>query len=261
MLHHVISTEKVPLVYRVAGIGSRFQAWLLDLLILLGLLVPIILIVVTWEAARAGLGFAVAMLLTFVMQWCYFLLFEWLWHGQTPGKRLVGIRVIDFQGSGISLGQAAVRNIVRVVDGLPLLAPELPPLLYGVGFLVAAFNPQQRRMGDLAASTLVVHVETKNTSLVALREGFAGQAPRTQLMRQRLEQLTRRQKETILDLCLRRDQLRVRERARLFAGVSDYFRQSLDLAPAEHQSDEKFVLQLAAALTADPLPLTPQAAR
>ena len=70
-------------------------------------------------------------------------------------------------------------------------------------------------------------------------------------MRQRLEQLSRKQKETILDVCLRRDQLRVRERARLFAAVTDYLRERLDLAPQEHQSDEKFVLQLAAALGAD----------
>ena len=68
-------------------------------------------------------------------------------------------------------------------------------------------------------------------------------------LRQRLEQLTRPQKETLLDLCLRRDQLRVRDAARLFAAVTEYFRQHLDLAPEEHQSPEKFVLQIAAALT------------
>jgi uncharacterized RDD family membrane protein YckC len=252
MLHQVISTEKVPLVYRVAGVGSRFCAWLIDMGIIGFLFYVIAVNALAWEAVRPGLGFAVAMLLTFVVQWCYFMLFEWLWHGQTPGKRIVGIRAIDMQGSGISLGQAAVRNVLRVVDGLPLLVPDVvPPLLYGVGFLVAACNRDQRRLGDLAAGTLVVHAEAKKAPLLSLQQALAVQAPRTQLLRQKLEQLSRQQKETILDLCLRRDQLRIRERARLFSSVTDYFRRQLELAPVEHQSDEKFVLQLAAALTAN----------
>ena len=251
MLHQVISTEKVPLVYHVAGIGSRFVAWLVDLGIMLSLVIVVVVFGTTWQVARAGLGGAVILTLTFLMQWGYFVLFEWLWHGQTPGKRLVGIRVIDWQGTGISFGQSAVRNVLRVVDGLPLLIPDVMPLLYGVGFGVAASNLQQRRFGDLAAGTLVVLAEHKDTSLVALQHGFAGQTSRQHHLRQRLEQLTRPQKETMLDLCLRRDQLRLRERTRLFAAVADYFRRRLELSPAEHQSDEKFVLELAAALTAD----------
>jgi uncharacterized RDD family membrane protein YckC len=203
-----------------------------------------------WEIAREGFGVAVWFLLTFIVQWGYFVVFEWLWHGQTPGKRIVGIRVIDLQGTSISLGQATARNVLRVVDGLPLLVPDIVPVMYGVGFLVAACNPEQRRLGDLAAGTLVVYVEAKNAPLLALQHGFAGEAPRMQFLRQRLEQLTRPQKATLLDLCLRRDQLRVRERARLFAAVTEYFRDHLDLAPEEHQSPEKFVLQVAAVLTA-----------
>ena len=251
MLHYIISTEKVPLVYRVAGFGSRFFAWLIDMSVIGGLFFIIGVFAVFWDQVRVGLGSALFMVITFVVQWGYFLLFEWLWHGQTPGKRLVGIRVIDMDGAGISLGQAAVRNVLRVVDGLPLMIPDVVPVMYGVGFLVAACNPEQRRLGDLAAGTLVVYAADNSTPLSALQQGFAVRATHTQLLRQRLEQLSRKQKETLLDLCVRRDQLRVRERARLFAAVTDYFRSQLDLAPVEHQSDEKFVLQLAAALTAD----------
>src|SRR5438874_1777376 len=154
MLHEVITAEKVLLVFKVAGLGSRFLAWLLDFC----LIVFLILVV----ASRG-----------------------------------------------------------------------------------------QRRLGDLAAATLVVFVESQTTPLQALQQGIVVHSARTQLMRQRLEQLSRKQKETILDVCLRRDQLRVRERARLFAAITEYCRQRLDLAPQEHQSDEKFVLQLAASLSAD----------
>jgi uncharacterized RDD family membrane protein YckC len=260
MLHQVISSEKVPLAFKVAGLGSRSLAWLIDFSIVFGLFFLIAMLGSVFEYARAGLGFGVIMVLTFVVQWGYFLLFEWLWHGQTPGKRAIGIRVIDLGGASISFGQSAVRNVLRVADGLPLLIPDVVPVMYGVGFLVAAFNLEQRRLGDLAAGTLVVYVESRTAPLVALQLGIVAHSTRTQAMGQRLGQLSRKQKETLLDVSLRRDQLRVRDRARLFGALTDYCRQRLDLAPLEHQSDEKFILQLAAALSADLQGPTPAAA-
>jgi uncharacterized RDD family membrane protein YckC len=252
MRHEVISSEKVPLTFQVAGLGSRYLAWLIDLSIMVGLFFIIAMLGSVYEIGRGGLGFGVIVVLTFIIQWGYFLLFEWLWHGQTPGKRALGIRVIDLGGTGISFGQSAVRNVLRVADGLPLLVPDIIPIMYGVGFLVAASNGEQRRLGDLAAGTLVVYVETRTAPLVALRAGIVVHSARTQALRQRLEQqLSRRQRETLLDVCLRRDQLRVRDRARLFTTLTDYCRQRLDLGPQEHQSDEKFILQLAAALSTD----------
>jgi uncharacterized RDD family membrane protein YckC len=260
MLHHVISSEKVPLAFKVAGLGSRFLAWFIDLWIIFALFMAIGMLGSVFEEARAGVGFGVIMVLTFVVQWGYFLLFEWLWHGQTPGKRALGIRVMDLEGTSISFGQAAVRNVLRVADGLPLLVPDVVPVMYGVGFLVAASNPEQRRLGDLAAGTLVVCVETQTAPLVALQLGIVVHSPRTQALNQRLGQLSKKQKETLLDVCLRRDQLRVRDRARLFGALTDYCRQRLDIAPQENQSDEKFILQLAAALSADLQGPTPAAA-
>jgi uncharacterized RDD family membrane protein YckC len=251
MMHEIISTEKVPIVYRVAGLGARFLAWLVDLQLMLAAFLFIGLYAQVWEIARQGLGIAVFAVVTFVVQWGYFVLWEWLWYGQTPGKRLVGIRVIDWQGSSMSFGQAAVRNVLRVADGLPLLVPDFMPVLYGVGFLVAACNREQRRLGDLAAGTLVVYVEARTQALQELlQQEIARGIPRQQMWRQRLEQLGRTQKQTLLDLCQRREQLRLRERTRLFTAVADYFRQHLDLAPQATQSDEKFILQLAAVLSA-----------
>ena len=251
MIHEVITSEKVPFSYRVAGLGSRLLAWLIDLGIIAVLTIMGAVIGSTLERGRAGLGLAVIMLWTFVVQWCYFLVFEWLWRGQTPGKRLVGIRVIDWQGTSVTFGQAAVRNILRVADGLPLLAADLLPLLYGVGFVVAACNRENRRLGDLAAGTLVVYVETQPRPVGMLQERSEASRARATLARQRLEHLTRKQKTTLLDLCLRREQLRVRERARLFSAAAAYFKDRLDLAPREYESDERFILQLADVLSSD----------
>jgi hypothetical protein len=135
-----------------------------------------------------------------------------------------------------------VRNIVRVVDALPLA--------YGLGFLIAASNAKHLRLGDLAAGTLVVYVERGARPIRALQEARTqADRERQALFRQRLSQLGREQKQTLLDLCLRRDQLRPTERTRLFQEVAGYIRERLDLEPEEFQSEEKFVLQLAAVLS------------
>jgi uncharacterized RDD family membrane protein YckC len=250
MIHEVITSEKVPFTYRVAGLGSRLMAWLVDFSIIVLLTLMGLAVGSTLEMARSGLGLAVLMVWTFVVQWGYFLLFEWLWNGQTPGKRLVGIRVIQTEGTGLGFAQAAVRNILRVADGLPLLVMDAMPLLYGVGFLVAACTRENRRLGDLAAGTLVVYVEHRPGPVGALQEPGA-EPGRGRTVRQRLEHLSRKQKETLLDLCVRRDQLRVRERARLFSATASYFKNNLDLAPETFESDEKFIVQLAAVLGSD----------
>jgi uncharacterized RDD family membrane protein YckC len=252
MIYEVITSENVPFTYRVAGVGSRFLAWLVDLGVILVVSLMGAAIASVLEMGRQGLGLGIVMVWTFVVQWGYFLLFEWLWRGQTPGKRMLGIRVIRLKGTGLSFPQAAVRNLLRVVDGLPLLIMDLLPLLYGVGFLAAVCTREHRRLGDLAAGTLVVYVEHRPTLAGTLpSQGSEAERTWTALVSHRLEGLTRNQKQTLLELCLRREQLRVRERARLFSVVAAHFKSALDLAPREYQSDEKFLLQLAAVLSSD----------
>lgn len=263
MLHEVITSEKVPFTYRVAGLGSRFLAWLIDLGLIVLLTFVVLVLANVWERARVGLGLAVLLVAAFVLQWGYFVLFEWLWNGQTPGKWVVGIRVVRWQGTAVNFGQSAVRNVLRIVDGLPLLHLsalgvrteivvlfEFLALTYGLGFLVAVCNRAHRRLGDLAAGTLVVFVERKERPIRTVYEqDNEAQRRRMTQVRQRLDQLNRRQKQTILDLCLRSDQLRVRDRARLFSRVTQYFKLEHDLAPQEYESEERFVRQLAAVLT------------
>ncbi len=243
LLHEVLTNEKVTVTYRVAGMGSRFLAWLVDCLLIALLSFVGLLVGSVYESIRAGLGLALIVLWMFTLTWGYFFLFEWLWSGQTPGKRLLGIRVIEWQGTGISYYQAAVRNIVRVVDSLPLF--------YTVGFIVAACNRMHRRLGDLAAGTLVVHVDRKAKPIQPLHDRISDSEHSQEILtRQRLGQLSRQQKQTLVGLCARRDQLRVQDRARLFAAVAEYFTHRLDLSPGQYQSDEKFILHLVSLLSA-----------
>ena len=247
--HEIITTEKVVLSYGIAGVGARLLAWLVDACLILLLVVVGIGVTSAVESARAGIGIALLMIWTFVLQWGYFLFFEWLWQVQTPGKRLVGIRVLSRKGTSPSFLESAVRNIVRWVDAMPgLLVPA-----YGIGFLACASNRESCRLGDLAAGTLVVYVQRRRPLIRAVQDMRShDDRGRDLWLRQRVEGFDRAQKQTLLDLCLRRDQLRVSDRARLFAAVADYARANLGLESEEFQSDEKFVLHLARMLTAEP---------
>src|SRR5690606_12367836 len=87
--------------------------------------------------------------------WGYYLLFEWIWHGQTIGKRSARIRVVRADGAPVSFVPVAVRNLVRIIDFMPFG--------YGVGVITMFCNPQARRLGDFAAGTLVVKDEGELT--------------------------------------------------------------------------------------------------
>jgi uncharacterized RDD family membrane protein YckC len=247
VLHEVLTTEKVPFTYRVAGFGARFVAWCVDAGILLVLSFMGSCLASVAEIGRTGMGTAVIAIWMFLLLWGYFLLFEWLWHGQTLGKHVLGIRVITLQGTSMSFGQSFLRNVLRVADGLPVPVP----VFYTLGSIVAACNREHRRLGDFAGGTLVVYVERQSKPILAVHPGESeGESAWRVHARQRLNQLGRMQKQTILDLCLRRDQLRVSERARLFRATSEFFQERLSLSPEQYQSDEKFVLSLASELGA-----------
>jgi uncharacterized RDD family membrane protein YckC len=153
--------EAVSFGYDVAGIGSRFMAALVDTL-LIGVLQAVVLglTIAALSSAQGGPWIAAGLgLLAFALLWGYYLLFEMIWNGQSPGKRWVGLRVIKESGAPISFVDSAIRNLVRLVDFLPAY--------YGVGVLVMFFNDRARRLGDFAAGTLVVR-ERKDVTLESL---------------------------------------------------------------------------------------------
>ncbi len=241
MQHEVITSEKVPFTFQIAGLGSRFLAILVDFILVVALIGAGVGAGMVLEIARGGVGVGVILIWRFVVITCYFLLFEWLWFGQTPGKKLIGIRVIQWDGTNITFFQSALRNLLRIVDILPGF--------FGVGALVALSNREHCRLGDLAANTLVVHLEAKpRPSFRAILAPSEEQEKRRVVLQQATDQLSRNQKETILDLCARRDQIRFRARTRLFSAIAKYFQTEKNLEKQEHESDEKFVSQMATVL-------------
>lgn len=148
-VHAVETPEGCVLVLRVAGPFARAQAWLVDLGIRLFLYLVGGAVLGTLEALGAGL----AMLLVFGLEWGYPVLFEIRREGQTPGKRLCGLAVVHLDGTPVQARSAIVRNVLRAVDFLPVG--------YMVGLVTMVVAGAGRRLGDLAAGTLVVHTERR----------------------------------------------------------------------------------------------------
>lgn len=155
----VETPEHVAIGYELADLGSRFTALLLDwLLIVLGVLglwlgVSMLAALVGLDGFTTGLGLGLVLVASFVLTWGYFVFFEGLRDGQTPGKRRMGIRVVHDGGYPVTLRGAAVRNLIRIIDMQP--APS-----FAVGGLAMMLHPQTKRLGDLAAGTVVVRDRT-----------------------------------------------------------------------------------------------------
>lgn len=161
-----ISTpENVVFGYQIAGIGSRFLAALIDSLIIMLLVVAVytalfmFLALFELESGEPAVGWALALfsLMAFIILWGYYIFFEILWNGQSPGKRRIGLRVIQSDGAPVSLSGSAIRNLIRLVDFLPVY--------YGLGVMTMFIDRRARRLGDLVAGTLVVHDRDRNISL------------------------------------------------------------------------------------------------
>jgi uncharacterized RDD family membrane protein YckC len=148
-LRHVETPEGVELALRVAGPVSRAQAWMLDLLIKLALLWVGAFVTTPFGRTGAGLYFV----LSFAVLWLYSVAFEVWRDGATPGKRVLGLRVVHDNGTPVGWPASMIRSLIGFVDMLPVG--------YAVGLVSTLLDPQFKRLGDLAAGTVVVHTEKR----------------------------------------------------------------------------------------------------
>lgn len=145
--------EHVRLDYELADVGSRLAALLIDMAIILG---SLIVLWMAYELLRDGamslvdsLAASVLVIGFFALQWGYFLLFELLRDGQTPGKRVLRLRVLHSSGQPVSVRGSVIRNVLRIVDFQPAVTGVL-------GGGVMMLTGRSQRLGDLAADTIVV---------------------------------------------------------------------------------------------------------
>lgn len=179
---NIQTPEQVDIRFPVAGVGSRFVAVLIDHLIQLAPYVLILIFALIFGSSLASSGasrsvdgmdtltkwiIAFFVFLNFLWFWGYFSLFEAYWKGQTPGKRIMKLRVIKDSGRQITLFEAMARNLIRFVDYLPGM--------YLAGVVTMVCNRANKRLGDLAAGTLVVHeiaVESHGAESFLMGENF-----------------------------------------------------------------------------------------
>jgi uncharacterized RDD family membrane protein YckC len=163
--HAIDTPEQVALYFPLAGLGSRFLAAALDVAIqaAVSLLIVLVAVIVfsaigthkldTMSNTAAKWFTALLILGYFILIWGYYALFEAFRNGQTPGKRVLKIRVIKDSGRQITFFEALARNLLRVIDSLPGA--------YLTGVISILMTKQNKRLGDLVAGTIVVHERTE----------------------------------------------------------------------------------------------------
>ena len=235
--------EHIALEFPLAGVGSRFLALAYDTLLQgvllagLGIVAAIVGLLVVPAMGRPALRlwlFAILLVLAFVVYTGYFALFETIWNGQTPGKRQVGLRVIDVSGRPITAYAAILRNLLRLVDQLPGF--------YAFAIVSVLLTERSQRLGDLAAGTVVVHDRLEARAALPAADARAphGGPQLTAAELALVEGFLRRRND--LDPLVRLQTARqIAERMRARAGAEN---------ADPHQDEERFLEQVAAAARA-----------
>ena len=237
----ILTPEHVEIRLDPAGLGSRFIALLVDFVLVTGasgvvsqmalLLLPL------------AVGFIVRALVLLVLTWGYHVYFEVLHAGQSPGKKIMGIRVVDGRGLPLSFEQSFVRNVVRVLDALPVG--------YAFGALFCQLDPLHRRLGDIAADTLVV----RESRTIAFERRASRSRAFNSLRTPRVLRLIRHrvgleEREFLSALCLRAEALQERARFDLMDEVGRHYRALLEIDDP-HLSGENLVRGITGVLFSD----------
>ncbi len=170
-IKNIITPENVFIDFELAGLGSRFLAFLIDFMIQCMTIFLIIVLIYSSELSLYSGGeidsyiTALGIVVVFMIYNGYFIFWEMLMNGQSPGKRILNLMVIKETGEAITFFDSALRNIIRVIDFLPSF--------YLVGSVIMVFNENYKRIGDMAANTIVVKKQ-KNEKPLAAKDILAG---------------------------------------------------------------------------------------
>lgn len=233
--------EGIAFSLPLAGPVTRFLAWGIDLACI-GVLGKFLDIAVQLLGViNRDMAAAFEILAYFLISVGYGIVMEWGWRGQTLGKRLVRLRVMDENGLRLQFNQVVIRNLLRVVDSLPAF--------YMVGGLGCLMSRKAQRLGDMAANTIVVRNprirEPNVDQIMGSRYNSLREHPH---LAARLRQSTSaREAEVALQAVLRRDELDPSARVDLFRAVAAHFRAKVAFpeATVEGISDEQYVRDVA----------------
>ena len=229
--------EGVEFALPLAGPFIRLLAWLVDFTVLIGLLVGLGFAAAALQLISGELASSVALLGGFILPLAYGFVFEWFWRGQTIGKRVFRLRVVDARGFKLTFGQVVLRNLLRAVDFLPYF--------YFVGGVASVLSPRCQRLGDIAAGTVVVR--QPKTAEPDLRQLLAGHfnSLRTQPhLAARLRQRVGAPEASLaLQAILRRDEFEATARVQLYHDLAEHFRAEVQfpIEVVDGLSEEQFL--------------------
>jgi uncharacterized RDD family membrane protein YckC len=229
--------EGVRFSLLLAGPLVRFMAWAIDGCAILGISQTVGRLLPLAGIISADLAQAAYVVLYFAVSIGYGMILEWRWRGQTIGKRLLRLRVMDDQGLHLRFSQVAIRNLMRAVDAAPAL--------YMAGGLACLLSDHARRLGDVAAGTIVVrHPKLPHPDLAQLLEGkFNSMLAYDHLVRRLRQRASPEAAGIAIQALVRRDRLEPEARVEVFRQIASYFR-SLAEFPEEavaQMTDEQYV--------------------
>jgi len=218
--------EGIAFSQLLAGPVTRFFAWFIDQLCIQVVMTVLGIVLSLLEIINFEVAIAFYVIGWFAISIGYGIFFEWTWRGQTIGKRLFRLRVVDVEGMRLQFNQIVVRNLLRFVDSLPLF--------YFIGGVTCWLNPKCQRLGDIAANTVVIRnpriAEPDLDQLLAGKFNSLRQFPH--LVARLRQNVSPREADLALQAILRRDEFDPAARVELFADLAAHFRSKVEF-PAE----------------------------
>jgi uncharacterized RDD family membrane protein YckC len=217
----VRTPESIRFSYDLAGLGSRFLAVVLDLVIQVAVVAGIFwgLELIAAHAPRpdphadrltTSIATAIVILIVFAVFFGYFVVFEAFWNGQTPGKKALGIRVVRDGGYPLDLGSSLIRNLIRV--------GEATLGFYAISAIATLVSPENKRLGDLAAGTIVV----RDGDVVRARDFADADHPAAGF-----SMLSAEERALVARFCARRDGMASQYRERMASQIANMLRPRL----------------------------------
>lgn len=215
----IITPEGVSFNLTLAEPISRSLAWLIDAAAISVVTQVMLTFISTLGIISTDISFALFFVASFIVNIGYAIVLEWFWHGQTLGKRALGLRVMDVRGVRLQPSQIIIRNILRAVDNLPAL--------YMVGGITCLISRHLQRLGDLAANTIVIK-ETKviepDLDLLLEKNRYNSLMDHPHLVARLRQQIVPEEAGVALQALMRRNELAPEARVDLFEEMASHFK-------------------------------------
>jgi len=230
--------EGVTFNLPLAGPVSRFLAWIVDAACMLAAFQMIRALINLLGLISADISVAFATLIFFGIRTGYAIIMEWYWQGQTIGKRVLGLRVMDVNGLTLQPSQIIIRNLLRAVDSLPLF--------YLVGGLACLVTTYGQRLGDLAANTIVIksgRAPEPDLDLILEKNRYNSLKAYPHLVARLRQQVAPEEAGLALQALMRREELLPEARLELFDMMADHLKGKVafPLEAVEGVSNEQYV--------------------